>query len=186
MAGIVVALLLLVVAGGIVWVSNVEPLGRGSFGSAIRDPRVQASERQVDAFGVIGLINTVKVEKGTTFTYLVSIRDNGLVPVTIKDIGMKGGAITTRVVAMNPYPYENGGPSRGFQPFTAFRLDPEQEAIIEMEVQIGADACVEGPGFTSWFQEPVTYTIFGITRHSFVQTGTEIRVVGAHRTPNGC
>jgi hypothetical protein len=184
--GIVVLLLLIVVVGGIVWVSNIEPLGRGSFGSAIRDPRVQASEHHVLAFGVIGLINTVKVEKGTTFTYLVSIRNNGPVPVTIKDISMKGRAITTQVVAVNPHPYENGGPSRGLIPFAAFRLDPDQEAIIEMEVQVGTDACVEGPGFTSWFQEPVTYTIFGITRHSFVETGTEIRLVGAHRRPNGC
>lgn len=185
-AGIVVALLLLAVVSGAVWVSNVEPLGRGSFGSAIRDPRVKASEHQVDAFGVSGLINTVSVEKGTTFTYLVSIRNDGPVPVTIKDIGMKGGAITTRVVAMNPFPYENGGPSRGFVPFTAFRLDPEQDAIIEMEAQVGANACVEGRGSTSWFQEPVTYTIFGITRHSSVETGTEIRLVGTHGTPNGC
>jgi hypothetical protein len=150
-AGIVVALLLLAVVSGVVWVSNVEPLGRGSFGSAIRDPRVKASEHQVDAFGVSGLINTVRVEKGTTFTYVVSIRNDGPVPVTIKDIGMKGGAITTRVVAMNPFPYENGGPSRGFVPFTASRLDPEQDAIIEMEAQVGANACVEGRGFTSWF-----------------------------------
>jgi hypothetical protein len=48
-----------------------------------------------------------------------------------------------------------------------------------------ADACVEGPGSTAWFQEPVTYTIFGITRHSLVETGTEIRLVAADRTPNG-
>jgi len=182
----VVALLLLAVVSGAVWVSNVEPLGRGSFGSGIQDPRVKASQSYVDAFGISGLINTVRVEKGTTFTYLVSIRNDGPVPVTIKDIGVKGGAITTRVVAMNPHPYENGGPSRGFIPFTAFRLDPEQDAIIEMEAQVGANACVEGRGFSSWFQEPVTYTIFGITRHSSVETGTEIRVVGTHRTPNGC
>jgi hypothetical protein len=185
-AGITVALLLVAVVSGTAWVVNVEPLGRGSFGSAIRDPRVKASEHQVDAFGVSGLINTVRVEKGTTFTYLVSIRNDGPVPVTIKDIGMKDEAITTRVVAVNPHPYENGGPSRGLRPFAAFRLDPEQDAIIEMEAQVGANACVEGPGFASWFQEPVTYTIFGITRHSSVETGTEIRLVGAQRMPNGC
>jgi hypothetical protein len=93
---------------------------------------------------VSGLINTVKVEKGTTFTYQVSIRNDGPIPVTIKDIGMRGGAITTRVVAVNSHPYENGGSSRGFMPFSAFRLDPDQEAIIEMAVQVGADACVGG------------------------------------------
>jgi hypothetical protein len=185
-AGIVIAFLLLAVLSGAVWVSNVEPLGRGSFGSAIRDPRVKASVHQVDAFGVSGLISTVRVEKGTIFGYQVSIRNDGPVPVTIKYIGMRGGAITTRVVAVNLHPYENGGPSRGFMPFAAFRLDPEQEAVIEMEAQVAANSCMEGPGYTSWFQEPITYSIFGITRHSFVETGTEIRLVGAHRTPNGC
>ena len=90
-AGVVVAILLLALVGYAIWVSNVEPLGRGSFGSGIQDPRVQASERSVDALGVSGLINTVKVQKGTTFTYLVSIRNDGPVPVTIKDIGMRGG-----------------------------------------------------------------------------------------------
>jgi hypothetical protein len=174
----VVAILLLALVGYAIWVSNVEPLGRGSFGSGIQDPRVQASERSVDAFGVSGLINTVKVQKGTTFTYLVSIRNDGPVPVTIKDIGMRGGAITTRVVAVNLLPYQNGGPARGFIPFAAFRLDPHEDAIIEMEAQVGANACVEGRGFSSWFQEPITYTIFGITRHSSVETGTEIRLVG--------
>ena len=184
--GVLVLLLLVAMVGAIVWVSNVEPLGRGSFGSAIRDPRVKASERYVDAFGVSGLINTVKVEKGTTFAYLVSIRNDGPVPVTIKDIGMKGGEFTTRVVAFNPHPYEDGGPSRGFVPFAPFRLDPEQESVVEMEVQVGADFCVEGPGFSSWFQEPITYMIFGITRHSLVETGTEIRLEGARGTPTGC
>ena len=85
--------------------------------------------------------------------------------MTIKDIGMKGGAITTRVVAFNPHPYEDGGPSRGFVPFAPFRLDPEQGSVVEMEVQVGENACVEGAGFSSWFEEPITYTIFGITRH---------------------
>src|SRR6266550_3329957 len=152
----------------------------------IQDPRMKASQSYVDAFGVSGLINTVKVEKGTTFTYLVSIRNDGPVPVTIKDIGMKGGAITTRVAAFNPHPYEDGGPSRGFVPFAPFRLDPEQGSVVEMEVQVGENACVEGAGFSSWFEEPITYTIFGITRHSFVETGTEIRLGGARRTPTGC
>jgi hypothetical protein len=71
-------------------------------------------------------------------------------------------------------------------PFAAFRLDPKQKAIIEMEALVADNACVEGPGDTSWFQEPITHTIFGITRHSLVETGTEIRLEGTHRTPSGC
>jgi hypothetical protein len=173
---IVVALLFLALVSFAVWVSNVEPLGRGSFGSGIQDPRVKASARYVDAFGASGLINTIKVEKGTTFTYQVSIGNRSLVPVTIEDVGMTEAAVTTRVVAVNTHPYENGGPSRGFVPFTAFRLDPKQEAIIEIEVRVGQDGCTGSSGNLYWFTEPVTYSIFGITRHSYVETGTEIRL----------
>jgi hypothetical protein len=72
-AGIVVALLFLALVSFAVWVSNVEPLGRGSFGSGIQDPRVKASARYVDAFGASGLINTIKVEKGTTFIHVSSV-----------------------------------------------------------------------------------------------------------------
>ena len=163
--------------------SNVEPLGRGSFGSGIQDPRAKASERYVDAFDVSGVINTVKVEAGTTFLYKVSIRNDSFLPVTITDIGpQNGGDISRHVVAVNLHLYENGGPSAGWTPFAPFRLDPGQEAGIEMEAQVGPNACVGGPGFASWFQEPITYTIFGITRHSLVETGTEIQLVGAPRT----
>jgi hypothetical protein len=40
--------------------------------------------------------------------------------VTIEDVGMTEAAVTMRVVAVNTHPFENGGPSRGFVPFTAF------------------------------------------------------------------
>jgi hypothetical protein len=62
---------------GIVWVSNVEPLGPGSGAFAISDPRVHATSHRVDAFGVSGLVQTVSVEPGTTLDYQISIRNNG-------------------------------------------------------------------------------------------------------------
>jgi hypothetical protein len=62
-AGLILLLTVALVIG-IVWVSNVEPLGPGSGAFAIRDPRVHATSHLVDAFG---LVQTVSVEQGTTF-----------------------------------------------------------------------------------------------------------------------
>ena len=176
-------LALLAIVAGVVWVSNVEPLGPGSSAFAIRDPRVEASERPIDAFDVSGVVDTVKAEKGSTFRYVVSIRNDGPVAVTIKAVGGDGGAISRRAVAVNLHPYENGSV---FGPFAPFKLGRGEEAFIQMEVRVSEDGCIEGRGFVGWYAEPITYTIFGITRHSFVETGTEIRLGGARRTPTGC
>ena len=176
-------LALLAIVAGVVWVSNVEPLGPGSSAFAIGDPRVEASERPIDAFDVSGVVDTVKAEKGSTFRYVVSIRNDGPVAVTIKAVGGDGGAISRRAVAVNLHPYENGSV---FGPFAPFKLGRGEEAFIQMEVRVSEDGCIEGRGFVGWYAEPITYSIFGITRHSFVETRTEIRVEGKHRTATGC
>ena len=75
---------------GLVWVSNVEPLGRGSSAFAIRDPRVEASERPMDAFDVSGVVDTGKAEKGSAFRYVVSIRNDRPI-ATIKAVDGGGG-----------------------------------------------------------------------------------------------
>jgi len=102
--------------------------GPGASAFDILDPRVQSSERSIDAFGVSGLIDTVRVQKGSTFRYKVSIRNDGPFPVTIKAID-GGGRVSRQVVAVNLPPYENGS---GFGPFVPFPLDPHEEAFIEI------------------------------------------------------
>ena len=86
-------------------------------------------------------------------------------------------------MAENLHPYENGSV---FGPFTRFKLARGEEAFIQMEVPVSEDACIEGGGFVGWYAEPITYSIFGITRHSYVETRAEIRVEGKHRTATGC
>jgi hypothetical protein len=171
---------------GFAWLANVEPLTRGHSGFPVRDPRVESSSRLVDAFGVVGLVNTVRVDPGTTFRYSVTIWNDGPLPVTIENVGDSGdGPISRRVVAFaaNPYP---GGHPRTTAPFSPFRLDPDQGAFIEMEVRLGNDACLDRSGFTLWSSEPVTYRILGITRHSDVETGIEIRIEGKDGPTPGC
>src|SRR5215467_2840810 len=78
----VTLLISLVVAliAGLAWMTNVEPLTRGSSGFAIHDPEVRASIRDVDALGAYGLVNTVRVEPGSSFRYDVTIRNDGRSP----------------------------------------------------------------------------------------------------------
>jgi len=83
---------------------------------------------------------------------------------------------------MNPDPYVNPGPSGGFVPFAPFRLDLNQEAGFELEVHVEGACIPRGGGFVSWHEEPVTYSIYGIRRHSFVDTGNEIRLEGTTST----
>ena len=171
---------------GLAWVVNVEPLTQGHMGSPIRDPRVESSSRFVDAFGMSGLVNTVRVDPGTTFRYDVTIWNDGLLPVRIESIGDgEDGPLSRLAVAYAANPYAGGNP-RSTAPFSPFRLDPDEGAFIEMEVQVAADACLQRDIVASWYWEPVTYSIFGITRNSDVETGTEIRVEGKDGPTPGC
>jgi hypothetical protein len=179
-------ILAVALAVGLAWVANVEPLTQGHSGFSIRVPRVESSRRLVDAFGVVGLVNTVRVDPGTTFRYGVTIWNDGPLPITIENIGDSGdGPISRRVVAFAANPYYGGNP-RSVIPFSPFRLDPDQGAFIEMEVRVGNDACLDRSGFMLWSSEPVTYRIIGITRHSDVQTGIEVQIEGKDGPTPGC
>jgi hypothetical protein len=151
----------------------------------IRDRTVDTSTHDVDAFGVSGKVNSVHVDPGTTFRYDVTITNSGSFPATIEDIATDGGPISRRVVAFAANPYYGGEP-RTLTPFQPFRLAPDQFAFIEMEVHVGDDACLDRTAYTLWSTEPVTYKILGITRHSDVDTRTEIRVWGKDGPTPGC
>lgn len=185
----IAVVLAIAVTSGLVWVANVEPLGQGHFALTIHDPGVEASSRSVGAFGVTGVVNTVRVaEKGSTFRYTVAIRNDGSLPVTIEDVGglidpaTREDTITRHAVGMNIDSIAEHGPPADFFPFAPFRLDPGQEAALEMEVYVGKQACLDRAPTWFWFEEPVTYRILGITRHSMVPTGMELRIAG----PPGC
>jgi len=75
-----------------------------------------------------------------------------------------GGRRSRRAVGFAANPYVAGTP-RTVSPFAPFRLSPDDEAFIEMEVQVADDACLGRHTFTEWYEEPVTYTLLGIMRH---------------------
>jgi hypothetical protein len=182
----VVIVVSIALAVGLGWVSNVEPLERGHSGFPIHDPAVRSTSRYVNAFGAFGLVNTVRVNPGASFRYDVTITNEGSFLVTITEIGIpQGGQISRRAVAV-AFDHYPGGTPRALVLFSPFRLEPDADAFIEMEVRVGDDACLDRDGYMVWSSEPVTYKILGITRHSDVNTGTEIRVKGTDGPTPGC
>jgi uncharacterized repeat protein (TIGR01451 family) len=172
----------------VAWVANVEPLVRGSTTYGIADPALRVRTHDIDGLGASGMVEDVAARPGTGFTYRISVRNDGPVPVTVTSVGESrpGDVVTRRVVAFKPNPYTGGSTSEGFETFHPFEIAPGAEAGIEIEVRTSSDLCLsdtgDGQTYLSWFTEPITYRILGITRHAVINTGNEIRLIGTEAT----
>ena len=185
----VLAAVLITVAGaGLVWIANVEPLLRGNTTLAINDPAAHARHASIRGLGVSGLIETVPGLPGLTFRYLITVRNDGRVPVTILDAGFppaEQGPISLHVVGAIPDLYGPGSPrgvGSGVEPFRPFSLAPGTEAGLQLDVRLSRDACYEAGTSASWYQVPITFRLLGITRHADVDTGVEVRIAGTAAT----
>ena len=184
----VIAVALVAATGLVVWANHVEPLTGGSVRFVIADRAADVTVRSVEALGVSGTIQTVQTHPGQTFTYRFSIHNDGRVPVQIVDVGGEtshGSIVTRRAVRMEPDLTSDPDPNTGFEPFAPFTLGSGQEAGIEMLVTVGKGTCFHEPGqpYLGWYLESVTYKVLGITRHGWLDTGSEIRVTSA---PGAC
>jgi hypothetical protein len=177
---ILVAVLDLIVLAAVVWLTNVEPLHRGSVGYGMEDHRVEATQHHVDAFGVSGTVIEVEAPPEQVFTYRFSLRNDGPLPVTILALGSVDGPIHIEAVEVRPelIGTEVANVSKGFEPFAPFTLSAGHEAAITAEVNVTDEYCADIGGYSSWSTVPITYRLLGITRHSDLQTGVEIRMVG--------
>jgi len=184
----VIAVAFVAATGLVVWANHVEPLTGGSVRFVIADRAADVTVRSVEALGVSGTIQTVQTHPGQTFTYRFSIRNDGRVPVQIVDVGGEtghGSIVTRRPIRMEPDLTSDLDPNTGFEPFAPFTLGSGQEAGIEMLVTVGNGTCFHEPGqpYLGWYLESVTYKVLGITRHGWLDTGSEIRVTSA---PGAC
>ena len=184
----VIAVALVAATGLVVWANHVEPLTGGSVRFVIADRAADVTVRSVEALGVSGTIQTVQTHPGQTFTYRFSIHNDGRVPVQIVDVGGEtghGSIVTRRPIRMEPDLTSDPDPNTGFEPFAPFTLGSGQEAGIEMLVTVGKGTCFHEPGqpYLGWYLESVTYKVLGITRHGWLDTGSEIRVTSA---PGAC
>ena len=180
-----IAVVVVLIAGGIaaVWLSNMEPLARGPVTYPIGERGLHVDRHDVDALGVTGTVQSLPMVRGMVFRYRFSLTNTGRLPITIVDAGFpQPQGISTKVVAANPSLPENTGSASRFGPFAPFRLSPGSVAGLTMEVTVPRDACSSPGSFTSWYQEPVTYRVLGVTRHATVETGTEIRLEGTDAT----
>ena len=184
----VIAVAFVAATGLVVWANHVEPLTGGSVRYVIADRAADVTVRSVEALGVSGTIQTVQTHPGQTFTYRFSIHNDGRVPVQIVDVGGEtghGSIVTRRPIRMEPDLTSDLDPNTGFEPFAPFTLGSGQEAGIEMLVTVGNGTCFHEPGqpYLGWYLESVTYKVLGITRHGWLDTGSEIRVTSA---PGAC
>ena len=169
---------LILVGVGAMWVLHIEPLATGPERYGIRGRALDVTTRNVDALGASGSVQIVQMRPKMEFRYGFSVTNTGRLPITIVDAGSPGQqAISTTLVEVN-FSLERASGTKGFGPFAPFRLEPGETAGLMMRVRVSGQPCY-GPGsFTTWYQEPVTYRVFGVTRHATVNTGTEIRLEG--------
>lgn len=170
------------VATPIAWVATVEPLGEGSFGfdllaglpaEMVRSAKVQ----DVDAFGVDGRVLTVRVEPGSRFTVIVSIRNSGPVPVTIQGVESDSRDLGRRLVGMTPDLLATGT-VKELEPFRPFSLPPDGEAALEIELSVGDQLCLGPNGMISGYEQQVVFTMFGIERTQPVDAGLQLNLRG--------
>lgn len=183
---VAIAVLVMLVIGATVWISNVEPLEEGSFGfdplaglppSMARTAKVQ----DVDAFGVDGRVLTIRVAPGDRFTVTVSIRNAGPVPVTIGGIGSDREGIRQRLVGMTPDLVTTGMGQR-LQPFRPFSLASGGEAALEIEISIGDRVCLAPNSITSGYEQRLAFTVFGVQRAQWVDAGLQLNLRGTKRS----
>jgi hypothetical protein len=178
---VMVVVLAACIAGA--WLANIEPVATGPVTFPITGRGLHVDRRDVDALGVRGTVQSLPMIRGMTFRYRFSITNTGRLPITIVDAGFpQPQGISTQVVGADPSLLGNPEPTSGFGPFAPFRLQPGGVAGLTMQVNVARDACYERGSFASWYQEPVTYRVLGLTRHTTVDTGTEIRLEGTEAT----
>jgi hypothetical protein len=183
LAAIGVLVVLVAAAVASIWIVNLEPVSTGPVGFAIAGHGLHVTHRDVDALGVQGSIQTVPMQRDMTFRYRFSITNTGPVPITIVDVGSQDPQqISTKLVAAKPALLAAPGPAEGFGPFAPFRLGPGEVAGLTMQVHVAPDVCYMQGSFAAWYEEPMTFRVLGITRHTVVNTGTEIRLEGTDAT----
>ena len=164
------------ISGG-TWVARYDPLATGSFGYT----PLGVKARLVDVGYALPdppRIFRIQAVTGMTFRYRFSIRNDGPVAITIKDVGVSeersGDLVNRRPVRVmtNAYAGPTGSPWISFRPFT---LAPGQEGAVEMQATL--TGCVDGT--ISWGQEEITYSVLGITRHEMFTPDIVVALFGS-------
>jgi hypothetical protein len=179
--GVLIFLVVAAVVG--VWIANIEPVSTGPVGYAIAGHGLHVTHRDVDTLGVQGSVQIVPMQRDMTFRYRFSITNTGPVPITVVDVGSEDPQqISTKLVAAKQIPMAPPGPAGGSGLSAPFRLAPGEVAGLTMQVHVAADVCYMQRSFAAWYEEPMTFRVLGITRHTVVNTGTEIRLEGTDAT----
>ena len=176
-------------AWAIWWVTNLAPLERGSvvfgtgsirFEAPLEAPDVALTA--VSAFGVDGHVLTVPADRGTIFTYDLTVRNDGPVDVEILDVGSgePGDPLVRRLVAADPDLFDDGVPGKSFAPFEPFTIPPDGQAALRIRVTVDQNL---QPGTTvSWYTEEATFRVFKtVERRMTLNTRMQVDLVGDQR-----
>jgi hypothetical protein len=159
------------------WRNDV-PLEQGSFGFGTSRSGVRQID--IDSFDISGVVFEVPVGREGRFRYRFSIRNDGPLAVTIRQIGYAdpdGGNSRFERRAVGLLADASGGTASPFDRWHSFSLPPGQEALIEMEA-VYHGRCLRRGDAMGWNKEPVTFSILGVTRHEEIGVGVEVRFVG--------
>jgi hypothetical protein len=115
------------------------------------------------------------------FTYMVSIRNDGPVPITIRGLSPEEGD-RVQLVGMVPDVWASGRVSHETQPFQPFELRSEGEAALEFQVRTPREACMPAGTATSSYTQPIEFTVFGVAREQAVDAGVQIVLRGSNAT----
>ncbi len=170
---------------GLVWLANLEPLARGSIGydptSGLPQPMAATAQvKDVDAFGVEGRVLTVRAQPGATFTYAISIQNDGPMPIMIRGVSHSNDLL--RLVGMVPDLWATERGSGQMRPFEPFSLPSGGEAALEFEVLVPRGMCLGRNTTTSWYEQTIIFSILGIERRQSVDAGLQVEFLGTKAT----
>jgi hypothetical protein len=164
---------------GSIWIANYAPLVQGStgFGTLRRDVK----EVDVDAFDMRGTGFTVPTGRTATFRYRFSILNEGPVAVRIDSVGTplgEDGSLRRAIRVVPDLWADDGGtgPPRE-EPWHPFTLPSGGEAVVVMEAAYDG-RCISRGESIGWYWEPVSFSIFGISRNDIIESGVEVRFIG--------
>jgi hypothetical protein len=186
---VVVGIVATLLTFGSIWITNYMPLVQGSLGFST--DRADVKMVDVDAFDMRGTVFTVPTGRRATFRYRLSISNSGPVAVRIDSIGTSDGSVgegslTRSAVEVIPDPWRTGG-TVGYtseEPWHPFTLAPGREAVVVMEATYDG-RCMGRGNDVSWYWEPLTFSVFGVSRHDIVEAGVEVRFTGDGSCGNG-
>ncbi len=174
------AIVAIVSAAGLIWIARYDPFAAGSFGFAPRVERAKEINVTWMSAPAGARIYRIPGRLASRFTYRVSVTNEGSRSVVIESMGLppdeqRSDAATIVPIGVVPDLLLPGKAAE--EPFHAFDLPPGGEAAVTMEVRL-RNCSISKDSKLSFGPLPITFSVFGIGRHSELTPDVQIEIVG--------